>query len=100
MAHQKKLNQKTVIVGLTVALIFVLLGVFVFSYAMETLDAKAEQLGVEEHPIYEAPLSDYNLAGNENQWVTLLIAITSTLLLFVAGLAVAKLISKKKRLQP
>jgi len=67
---------------------------------METLDAKAEQLGVEENPIYEAPLSDYNLAGNENQWVTLLIAITSTLLLFVVGLAVAKLISKKKRLQP
>jgi len=99
MAQKKNRNQITVIVGLTVALIFVLLGVFVFSYAMETLDAKAEQLGVEEHPIYEAPLYDYNLAGNENQWVTLLIAITSTLLLFVAGLAVAKLINKKKSRQ-
>ena len=30
-------NQKTIIVGLAVALIFVLLGVFCFSYAFETL---------------------------------------------------------------
>ncbi len=71
MATIKKLNQKTLIVGLTVALIFVLLGVFVFSYAMETLDAKAEQLGAQEQPIYEAPFSDYNLAGNDSQWVSI-----------------------------
>ena len=35
-------NQKTIIVGLTVAIIFVMIGVFFLSYAMETLDVKAE----------------------------------------------------------
>ena len=92
----KKRNQKTIIVGLAVALVFVLLGVFVFSFAMETLDAKAEQLGQEEHPIYEAPFADYNIAGNTNIWVTLAVAIAATLLLFVAGLAVAKIIHKRR----
>ncbi len=98
--HSKKLNQKTLIVGLTVALFFVILGVFCFSYALETLDVKAEELGLQEQPIYEAPLADYTIAGIDNQWVTLLVGIASTLLLFVAGLGVAKLINKKKSRQP
>ena len=37
-------NQITIIVGLAAALIFVVLGVFVFSFALETFDAKAEEL--------------------------------------------------------
>ena len=45
MMGKKKHNQKTLIIGLAVALVCVVLGVFVFSYAMETLDVKAEQLG-------------------------------------------------------
>jgi hypothetical protein len=89
-------NQKTVIAGLTVALIFVLLGVFCFSYAMETLDVKADELGAEENPIYEAPLPDYTIPGLENEWGSLLLGITSTLLLFIAGLGAAKLLKKKK----
>jgi protein-S-isoprenylcysteine O-methyltransferase Ste14 len=89
-------NQKTVIVGLAVALIFVLVGTFVFSYSMETLDKQAEQLGAEEKPVYEPPLPDYTIPGFENQWGTLLIGIAGTLLLFVAGLAVAKVLNKKK----
>ena len=96
MANQKKLNQKTVTVGLAVALIFVLLGVFIFSNAMETLDVKAEELGMQEHPIFEAPFADYNIAGNNSIWVTLFVAIVSTLLLFVTGLVVAKIIHKRK----
>ena len=65
-------NQKTIIVGLAVSLIFVLLGVFVFSYAMETLDVKAEELGAEENPIYEPPLPDYTIPGMENELGSLL----------------------------
>lgn len=100
MANLKKRNQRTLIVGLIVALIFVVLGVFVFSYAMETLDVKAEQLGAEEQPVWEPPFPDYNVSGSDSQWVALIIGIAATLLLFVAGLAVAKLISKKKGKQP
>ncbi len=100
MANNKKLNQKTLIVGLTVALIFVVLGVFCFSYALETLDVKAEELGLQEQPIYEAPFADYTISGLESEWVTLLIGVISTLLLFVAGFGVAKILSKKKKAQP
>jgi hypothetical protein len=89
-------NQKTVIVGLAVALIFVVLGVFCFSYAMETLDVKAEELGAQEQPVYEPPLPDYTIPGLENEGGTLLLGIASTLLLFVAGFAVAKILPKKK----
>jgi hypothetical protein len=88
-------NQKTIIVGLVVSLIFVLLGVFVFSYAMETLDVKAEELGAEENPIYEPPLPDYTIPGMENEWGSLILGIAGTMLLFVAGFVVAKILKKK-----
>ena len=63
---------------------------------METLDVKAEELGAEEQPVYEPPLPDYTIPGFDNEWGALLLGITSTLLLFIVGLAVAKVLSKKK----
>jgi hypothetical protein len=90
-------NQKTLIVGLTVAIIFVMLGVFCFSYAMETLDVKAEELGAQEQPIYEPPLPDYTIPGMDNEGGALLLGILSTLLLFIVGLGAAILLNKKKR---
>jgi hypothetical protein len=92
----KTTGLKTLIIGLTVALFFVMAGVFCFSYALETLDVQAEELGAAEQPIYEAPFPDYSIVGFENQWGVLLVGVTSTLLLFGAGLAVAKLVNKKK----
>jgi hypothetical protein len=89
-------NQKTLIVGLTVAIIFVILGVFCFSYAMETLDVKAEELGAQEQPVYEAPLPDYVIPGMDNEGGALLLGVTSTLLLFIVGFGVAKILGKKK----
>jgi hypothetical protein len=89
-------NQKTVIIGLSVAMVFVLLGVFCFSYAMETLDVKAEELGAQEQPVYEPPLPDYTIPGMDNEWGALLLGIISTLLLFAVGLGVAKLLNMKK----
>ncbi|MGE5188324.1 MAG: hypothetical protein ACM3JE_04785 [Betaproteobacteria bacterium] len=96
MATKNKINQKTVLLGLAVTLIFVIAGVFCFSYALETLDVQAKALGAEEHPIYEPPFPDYNIVGLENEWGALVVGVVSTLLLFVAGLAVAKVLSKKK----
>ena len=90
-------SQKTIIVGLTVAIIFVLIGVFFLSYAMETLDVKAEQLGAEEQPIYEPPFADYSIAGMDSTTGGLVIGIVGTLLLFAVGLIVAKVLNKKKR---
>ncbi len=90
-------NQKTVIVGLAVSLFFVLLGVFCFSYALETFDVKAEELGAQEQPIYEPPFPDYAIIGLENEWGALLIGAASTLLLFAVGFGAAKLLSKKRQ---
>ena|SRR3990172_6288399 len=91
-------NQKTIIIGLTVAIIFVMIGVFFLSYAMETLDVKAEQLGAKEQPIYEPPFPDYSIIGIDNVWGTLIIGLASTLLLFIVGFGVAKILNRKKSL--
>ncbi|HSV49286.1 MAG TPA: hypothetical protein VLH35_03140 [Candidatus Acidoferrales bacterium] len=88
-------DKKTLVAGLVIALVFVVLGTFVFSYALETFDVKAEELGAEEKPIHEAPLPDYSLPGVENEWGSLAVGIASTLLLFIAGLGAAKLLKKK-----
>ena len=77
-------------------MIFVLVGVFVFSYSMETLDKQAEQLGSEEKPVFNPPFADYNIPGLDNVWGGLIIGIMGTLLLFVVSLAVAILLRKKK----
>jgi protein-S-isoprenylcysteine O-methyltransferase Ste14 len=92
----KKINQKTIIIGLTVALIFVLIGVFGLSYSMETLDKQAEQLGSEEKPLFNPPFADYNIPGLDNVWSGLIVGIIGTLLLFVVSLGVAVLLRKKK----
>ncbi len=89
-------NQKTIIVGLVAALIFVVLGVFVFSFALETFDAKAEELGAQEQTVWNAPFKDYTIAGSESQFIALAVGVAATLLLFATGFGVAKLIRKKK----
>lgn len=92
----KKHNQKILIIGLAVALICVVLGVFVFSYAMETLDVKAQQLGATEQPVYSAPFKDYTFDGSNSPWVALAVGVVATLLIFGVGFGVAKVLRKKK----
>lgn len=96
MMGKKKHNQKTLIIGLTAALICVVLGVFVFSYAIETLDVKADELGAEEQHIWTAPFADYTVAGSDSQWIALAVGITATLLIFGVGFGVAKVLRRKK----
>lgn len=95
MANTKKANQKTLAIGLAVALVFVAIGVFVLSYALETFDVQAEILGFQENSVYQAPFSDYAIMGFENVWGALLIGIAGTLLLFIVSLGVAKLIRRR-----
>jgi hypothetical protein len=90
-------NLKTVAVGLTVALIFVVIGVFFLSYAMETLDVQAEQLGAEEQPVFDPPFPDYVLPGMDNELGALIIGVTGTLLLFVVSYGAAVLLRKSKK---
>ena len=90
-------THKVIAIGLIVALVFVAVGVFMLSNSMETLDKQAEQLGAQEEPIYNPPFPDYAIPGIDNIWGALIIGISGTLLLFAAGLAVAKLVKKQKR---
>ena len=89
-------NQVTIIVGLAAALMLVVLGVFVFSFALETFDVKAEELGAQEQTVWNAPFKDYTIGGSESQLIALVVGVAATLLLFVIGFGVAKLIRKKK----
>jgi PDGLE domain len=89
-------TKKTIMILLTIAMIFVLVGVFVLSYSYETLDKQAGQMGAEEKPVYKAPFADYNIPGLDNTWGALVVGVVGTLLLFIMGLVVAKIVRKKK----
>lgn len=89
-------TKKAILIVLTVAMIFVLVGVFVLSYSFETLDKQAGKLGAEEKPVYHAPFDGYNVPGLENTWGLLIVGVVGTLLLFVMGLVVAKIMRRKK----
>jgi hypothetical protein len=89
-------TKKTIIIVLTIAMIFVLVGVFVLSFSFETLDKQAEKMGAQENPIYEAPFADYSIPGLDNTWGALIVGVVGTLLLFVLGVIVAKIVRKKK----
>jgi hypothetical protein len=89
-------TKKTIIIMLTIAMVFVLVGVFVLSFSFETLDKQAGQLGAEENPVYTAPFADYNIPGMDNTWGALIVGVVGTLLLFALGLIVAKIVRKKK----
>jgi ABC-type phosphate transport system permease subunit len=89
-------SKKTIVIGLAIALIFVLVGVFVFSYSMETLDKQAEQLGAEEKPLFNAPFADYSIPGLDNVWGGLIVGIVGTLLLFIVSLGVAVLLRRRR----
>ena len=91
----KKVGHKTLIIGLAVAMVFVLIGVFVLSYSMETLDKQAQQLGAQEKPVYNPPFKDYNIPGLDNVWGALIVGIIGTLLLFVIAFGVAKIMRRK-----
>ena len=89
-------NKQTIILILALAMIFVLVGTFVLSFSFETLDKQADKLGAKENPVYEAPFADYNIPGLENTWGALIVGVVGTLGLFGLGLAVAKIVHRKK----
>jgi hypothetical protein len=89
-------TKKTILIILTLAMVFVLVGVFVLSFSFETLDKQADKMGAEENPIYEAPFADYAIPGLDSIWGALIVGVVGTLLLFAMGIIVAKIFRKKK----
>ena len=89
-------TKRTIIIILAIAMIFVLVGVFALSYSFETLDKQAGKMGDTEKPVYHAPFDGYNVPGLENTWGLLIVGVFGTMLLFVLGIVVAKIMHKKK----
>lgn len=84
---------REVVVGLLAAAVFVLLGTYFFAYSLETLDVKAEQLGVEGHTLLHVPFPEYTVPGIESDTVNLVLGLASTLLIYLVGYGAAKLIT-------
>ena len=91
----KNLDRNTIIIGLVLAVVFVVVGNLVFAYAMETLDVKAEELEVTGENILAAPFPDYVIQGFENEWGGILLGIIATLAIFVVTLGIANLLRKE-----
>ena len=95
----KKNERNLIITGLAIAVLFVILGTFVFAASLETLDVQAEKLGVTGENIVSAPFPEYTLPGFENVWGGVLLGIASTLGIFGVTLAVANVLKKKTQSQ-
>jgi hypothetical protein len=96
MVNISKKDKKMIAIGLTVAVIFVIVGVLIFSYSLETLDVQAEELGSEASNIWTAPFPEYVIVGFENEAYTILLGVVSTLAVFGVTLGVAMLLKKSK----
>ena len=93
----KKGINKTMVLGLITALVFVAVGTFLLSNSMETLDVAAEELGVFGGNILQSPFPEYVIPGFEdNVFATLFLGIISTILLFGVAWCVGKLLLKRK----
>jgi len=95
----KKNERNIVITGLALAVLFVILGSFVFATSLETLDAQAEKLGVTSENIVPAPFPEYTFPGFENVWGGVLLGIGATLGIFGVTLVVANVLKKKTQSQ-
>jgi hypothetical protein len=92
----KKSNRKLVLVGLAVALTFVVLGVFFFSYSNETFDQQAAQLGATEQTVYNPPFANYTIPGLDKVWGAIIVGAAGTLMLFAVSILVGKAVSKRR----
>ncbi len=88
-------TRRDLMVGLGVAALLVVMGTFIFGYSMETLDVKAEDLGIEaDEPVFPAPFPEYVIPGVESDAVNLLLGLVSTLLVFGVAWFVIKALAK------
>jgi ABC-type Fe3+ transport system permease subunit len=93
----QNLNRRTVITGLVLAVIFVIVGNLVFSYALETLDVQAELLELAAENLLSAPFPEYIIPGlEENVWASILLGIVATFVIFAVTLLVAGLLRKDR----
>lgn len=89
------ITRRDLMVGLGTAALFVVLGTFIFGYSMETLDVKAEDLGIEaEEAVFPSPFPEYVVPGIESDAVNLLLGLVSTFLVFGVAWLILKALVK------
>lgn len=93
----KRSDKKGLFAGLAVAAVLVALGTFVFSESVETLDVKAEELGLEGFSLLPAPFPEYAVPGMEDPLVTFLLGVFSVVLVLVVAFAIGRFLSSAHR---
>lgn len=95
----KRSDKKGLFAGLVIAAVLVALGTFFFSESVETLDVKAEELGLEGFSLLPAPFPEYAVPGMEDPLVTFLLGVFSVVLVLVVAFAVGRFLSSTHRVR-
>jgi len=85
-------------VGVMISVLFVVVGVVWLSNSAETLDNVAEHLGASESPVWNPPISDYEMPGLEGNMVAnIAVGLVSTLVTLGAAFTVGKCLRSKRK---
>ncbi len=93
----KRSDKKGIFAELALAAVLVALGTFVFSESVETLDVKAEELGLEGFSLLPAPFPEYSVPGMEDPLMTFLLGLSSVVLVLVVAFMVGRFLSSTHR---
>lgn len=102
MSVKKERDFKRVVaIGLAASILFVIVGTLFLSYAMETLDVMAEELGIFGENLLASPFPEYVILGHEdNVAASIALGVASTLLLFAVAWGVGKILIRRKAQPP
>ncbi len=90
-------DKKLLAAGISIALVFVVIGCVWLSLSAETLDEVAESFGSSESPLWNPPLPDYEIPGLEgNAAANIMLGAAFTLLILGTTFAAAKALKTKK----
>lgn len=90
-------TKKLLAAGITISIIFVVIGCVWLSLSIETLDEVAEHFGSSESPVWTPPIPDYEIPGLEgNVAANISIGIVFTLLTLGVAFAAGKALKAKK----
>lgn len=92
-------NKKWLLAGIVVATVLVAMGTFVFSESIETLDVKAEELGLEGFSLLPAPFPEYAIPGFEEPLVNFLLGFVSVILVLIIAFGAGKILSSSHNLK-
>ncbi|MCQ5377360.1 MAG: hypothetical protein NO516_04835, partial [Candidatus Methanomethylicia archaeon] len=102
MSETKERDVKRLVaIGLVASILFVVVGTLFLSYAMETLDVMAEELGIFGENLLASPFPEYVILGYEdNVAASIALGVASTFLLFAVAWGVGKILVGRKAQMP